>query len=321
MNAVLKTIVFFLLLLSAQANAQLVPSREENIDFITTFGKDAASEWGDDDHSQVYFFLIPASNKTPVYIRVFDPETGGQNDQINNQFNTSCRYTIYGGRGSYSEKDARGIDPVGKYKSGIQLATKTFSTDTAFDNKWFTFGPFNPSEGEFDKDLNGHVFKIVVDGISGDDGNMYRFFLSSLRNEGKAVEGANAFAYELCFRLIKKSQTVAHLYPFVDSRVTSIRQSNFDFDMDGAISLTSVAKKLHKMDGSGNGTWSNTIVKLVQQEKNSSLDFQIVGAAKKTNDMVVYMTNQYDEAVPFFSSPIGGMPRYKYKVDVNYEVK
>jgi hypothetical protein len=34
----------------------------------------------------------------------------------------------------------------------------------------------------------------------------------------------------------------------------------------------------------------------------------------------MYLTNQYNEAIPFFSVPIGGVPKYKYKVDVQYKL-
>ena len=86
-------------------------------------------------------------------------------------FNSSTKFSIYGGAGAYSNKDARGVNPTGNFKSGTQLATKTFSSnDVTFDNSWFTFGPFNPQDGEVDKTLNATIFKIVVEGLDGDDG-------------------------------------------------------------------------------------------------------------------------------------------------------
>ena len=73
--------------------SQLVPSKEENIAFLTTFGKDAAGTWGDDTHIQIYFAGVPSKQKEAIYIRVFDPECGGMNDQINGAFNTKTKFS------------------------------------------------------------------------------------------------------------------------------------------------------------------------------------------------------------------------------------
>ena len=66
---------------------------------------------------------------------VFDPETGGQHDQLNGStFDTQTSISIYGGIGAYSNKDARQVEPIGQYDSGIQLITKTFGSEEKYDN-------------------------------------------------------------------------------------------------------------------------------------------------------------------------------------------
>jgi hypothetical protein len=296
---------------------QLVPAKESNIEFLATFGSNAKGTWGDDDHTQVFFISLSNTQKDPFYIRIYDPECGGKNDQINTAFNTQTKFTVYGGNDCYSNKDARQVNPSGNYKSGIQLGSKTFNNETIYDDKWYTFGPFNPQEGELDKELNGYVFKLIIEGISGDDGNMYKFFVSTQADNNYAPEGTNAFAYEMCFRINAQSpNALAHLYPFIDKNVLSVRQYNFDFDSDGEIRLTTIAKKLHPQAISKDGTWEWSANKVKDEEKNTSFDLQISKKGAKSNDMVMYMVNQYNEAVPFFSNPIGGKPKYKYKIDV-----
>ncbi len=309
----------FLILFTFKQYAQCVPSKEENIDFIATFGKDASGSWGDDDHVQTYFFSVQKSNKKPFYIRVFDPDCGGKNDQKNNQFNTSTFFGIYGGKGCYTNKDARNINPIGNYKSGLLLKSKVFKDEKEYDNNWYSFGPFNPDEGEFDKDLDAYVFKIIIEGKQGDDGNMYRFYFSQQADKNNAIEGGSAFAYEVCFRLMNTSKETAHFYPFVDSKVVSITQHNFDFDNDGEVMLTTLIKKLHKQDKSNNNEWQSTKNILQKEELNTSLDLQFIKQASSTNDATFYIANQYGEALPMFSSPIGGLPRYKYKIDIELQ--
>jgi len=307
--------------ISLNVISQIVPSKEENIDFIVTFGKDAPGTWGDDDHSQVYFVAVPTEYKGNFYLRVFDPETGGVNDQSNGGFDTKTKFSFYGGKGCYTEKDARSIDPIGKYKSGALITSKVFETDNNLDNGWFSFGPFNPQEGEYDAELKSNVFKIVIESFAGNDGNAYRLSLSSKKEENLPIQGSNFFAYELCFRLINKNNETAHLYPFVNSNVIKVKQHNFDLDNDGYLRLNSVAKKSHNLATSGDGEWKSSDIEITPAEANTSLDIHIIKGKNVSNDLTLYLTNQYKEAVPFFSSPLGGLPKYKYKVDVKFEVK
>lgn len=310
--------VFFIIIIASlnALKAQMVPGQFEQIDFLITFGKSCPTSWGDDDNSQTFFFIVPKSFDHPVYLRVFDPDTGGQHDQINGEFDTKMKYEVYGGEGAYSNPEARAIDPTGNYKSGTLIGAKTFGQSAEYDNQWYSFGPFNPLEGEFIEELDGHVLKVIVEGVRGNDGNLYKYFLSSKHDGNQDVEGANAFTYEYSFRLPEKARQIVHLYPFIDRDVVSIKQHNFDLDNEAQVMLYSVSKNRHQGEISGNDTWTQSKHVIDAEEKNSTLDIQILKTKPSSNDVVAYITNQYDEAVPFFSNPIGGPPKYKYKVNV-----
>jgi len=312
--------LFLLLLTSTNGFAQEMPSREENIDYLVTFGKEAPTGWGDDDHTQIFFFVVPKTHENPVYIRVFDPDVGGKNDQANQGFNSKTRFAVYGGTDAFSDKDARGLQPTGNYKSGSLLASQTFGVQPSVDNNWYTFGPFNPVEGEYVEFLDGYVFKMITEGLSGDDGNLYRYFLSEEGERNVAPEGGNGFTYEYSFRLNSQKGSVAQIYPFVDGNVVSIRQNNFDFDNDGSIRLYSVAKNGHRMVASADGNWGKSDHMVVDAEKGKSLNIQIVKGGTFDNDMVYYVTNQYEEPLPFFAIPIGGSPKYKYDIEIKIDI-
>lgn len=311
--------VFLCLCVATLASAQEFPSPLENVAFITTFGQDAPSSWGDDDHVQVYFVSIPNDYPDAVYLRVFDPDIGGQFDaKMGGGFNTKCTFSVIGGAGAYSSEAGRQVDPLEGFKVGTQLVSRSFETDQNTDGKWVTLATLNPREGENDPELEAFVFKIVCEGLSGDDGNLYRFFLSTSTDENLPVPNANAFAYELCFRLKKTTDQPAHFYPFIESNVVAIRQYNFDFDQGGAIRLFSVARQAVGQIVSGDDEWKLTESKILTPEKNASIDYQIIPASNGDNDMAVYFTNQYGEAIPFFASPIGGVPQFGYKSDTQY---
>jgi hypothetical protein len=299
--------------------AQPVPNIEENIPFLMTFGNKAETSWGDDDFSQTFFFLLPKDFNQPFFIWVYDPDIGGQVDEIAGVWDTRVTYSIYGGKGCWSDEDAQGTDPVGNYKSGTLLATKSFGENPRYDNNWYVFGPFNPTEGEFAEQYDGNVIKMICEGIAGDDGNMYRYYLSTSASDRVPIEGGNAFAYEYSFRMHNTSEQVSHIYPYVDEKTITVKLSNFDWDNDGFIRTVSVARKGQLSKASGEDVWEESEFKIYDEEKNTSLDIQFIKKPPpivKNNNVVIYVKNQYGRNLEFFTSPLGGVPKYKYSIGV-----
>lgn len=312
-------ILFLLMIGMLQAQAQSVPAAEENIPYLVTFGKAGEKSWGDHNFSQVFFFVIPQSQVDPIYIRIYDPETGGAIDEKKGDYNTTTEFSVYGGKEAFTHKDARRNEPAGNYKSGNLLASKSFTDNAKHDQQWYTLGPFNPKEGELVADYGGYIFKVIAEGTSGDDGNLYRYFLSVSQEENKPVEGANSFTFEYTFRLSDNAADVSHIYPYVDSKVISVKISDFDHDNDGVIKIVSVAKRGEVTKVSGDNNWTYNEHKITEEEKNTSLDIQFIknkSAPAKNNNITLSIANQYGELLPFYVVPIGGIPKYKYKIGV-----
>ena len=305
----------FILFCSADVRSQQVPAEIENIPFLCTFGKEGSKSWGDDDFSQTFFFVIPNSHKDPVYIRIYDPGTSGKHDEQKGTYNTKTKFSVYGGKGCITEKDARSMNPVGKYKSGNLLHSKTFGQD--YDGKWYTFGPLNPTSGENWQKVGGNVFKIIAEGISGDDGNLYRYFLSTSADKNIEIEGGNAFTYEYTFRMHEDPKETSHVYPYIDSRVVSVKQGNFDWDNDGELKIITNTRFGIFLKKSGQGNWMKSEHKIDPKEKESTFDVQFHKNKKqpaKNNNVTFYITNQYGETLPFFTIPIGGVPKPKTNI-------
>lgn len=308
--------MFFLCI---NAKAQPFPSEDEKIQHLVVFGKNARLSYGDDDEVQIYFFTIPEKSNDPFYVRVFDPDVGGTIDEKGggSPFNTKTKFSFYGGKGAHSAKDAQGQSPKGNYKSGVFITGKTFGEDVQYDGQWHEFGPFNPKEGELQPDYGGYVFKMVIEGLEGDDGNLYKIFLSSEKDKNVKVEGGNAFCYEYTFRLSEEMTHVSHIYPFIPANVVRCEINVFDFDNAGIVRVVSVAKKGEMFGSTTEGTWSQIKFEISKEELNTSLDIQFINKkAVRNNNVAVYITNQYGELLPFYSIPIGGVPKYKYKIGV-----
>lgn len=300
------------------ATAQAIPSEDEKIPYLTTFSKNAAISFGDDDFIQIYFFVVPEKSNDPFYIRVYDPDNGGTIDEKGGGgFNSKTKFSFFGGKGAHSNKEAQSQTPKGNFKSGVFITGKTFGEDPAMDAQWYEFGPFNPKEGELQPEYGGYVFKMVVEGLEGDDGNLYKMFLSSNKEKNVKVEGANSFCYEYTFRLEEKMAAVSHIYPFISKDVISCDISVFDFDNAGLLRVVSVEKKGDIATSATEGSWSKQKFVITDGEKNTSLDIQFINKKEvKNNNIAVFITNQYGELMPFYSLPIGGVPKYKYKIGV-----
>lgn len=313
--------IFFLIIvlfgLDTLTFGQAVPAPEENIPFLVTFGKNGSKKWGDDDFVQSFFFVIPETHKTPVFIRIFDPGTSGKFDEQQGAFDTKTRYSVYGGKGCITEKDARSTVPTGNFKSGNLLATKTFSAE--YDGEWYTLGPFNPTAGENAPQYGGNVIKIIAEGISGNDGNLYRYFLSTSPTKNIPIEGGNAFTFEYTFRLNDNPNEISHVYPYIDDKVISIRQGNFDWDNDGALKVVTVSRLAIHLKKSGDGDWQMSEHEVLESEKGSTFDVQFHKNKAKpaqNNNLTFFLTNHYGEALPFFTIPIGGIPKPKTSIKV-----
>lgn len=310
--------IILLLLVTHQLLGQQIPSKVENIAYLVTFGKDAQTSHGDDDFYQVFFFQIPETSTTPVYIRIFDPETSGDLDEKKDEYNTETVYSVYGGKKCSTDPLLKRSNAIDDCRSGILIQSESYGNSTEHSGKWVTLGPFNPKEGEYNKFFKTYIFKCLVEGKTGDDGNIYKLFLSSNPNENIAVEGGNIYTYKYHFRLVSERKSITHLYPYVDDKVVKIKQNNFDFDNDGVIKVVSTAKNGEIVASSGDNEWVSSFLVIKNIERNTSLDYQIVKKGDWKNDMVIFLTNQYGEKLPFFSIPIGGVPKYKMGIDIIY---
>lgn len=317
-KASMASLCFSFLLMFGNTYSQRIPNESENIDYVMTFGEAAPTTMGDDDHVQIFFFMVPMSHDQSIFIRIFDADTGGDHDELKNVANTKTRISLYGGKGSFSNEDARKTNPVGAYKSGTILFTKIFGNEVEYNSKWYSFGPINPIEGEQVTELKSYVFKVVIAGVSGDDGNAYRLFLSSNSLKNVPVDGANSFTYEYTFKA-PLSKTIVHIYPFIDNTVSSITQYNFDGDNLGNMFLYSVAKNRHESKYSGDNEWISDKHKIEPMERNTTLDIQLLTKNASANTMSLYVLNQYDVAIAFFSTPIGGPPKFKYDPTVVFK--
>jgi len=200
---------------------------------------------------------------------------------------------------------------------------KTFGNNEIYDGEWYTFGPFNPKEGEYINEYGGYIFKMIAEGIEGDDGNLYKYFLSESPIDNKPVEGGNAFTFEYTFRLSDNKNNIAHLYPFIEENVISVKIANFDFDNDGDVNIVSIVKNEEKSKASGDNIWAASLHRIAEREKKTTLDVRFIKSQKlvRNNNVTLYVNNQYGDMLPIYTVPIGGTPNSNYKIQFDKKKK
>ena len=209
--------------------------------FVVTVGPDASEALGDDDHVGVIFFEVPASYSDSLYLRIFDADTGGGVDEQYGDWNTTITYTLRGGDGAYTYPNARSSHPDSSgINSGTLLTQTVIGNDGAYNNNWnLAFGPYSASDGEAPVvGSSKRVFKFVVEGAAGDDGNFYNVALSTDPLTNTAPAGSRVFAYSWTFWLTADSVQWPPLYPYVPPGISFFEQHNWDMDYaSGTITL------------------------------------------------------------------------------------
>ena len=141
--------------------------------------------------------------------------------------------------------------------------------------------------------------------------------MSTSRDENIPIEGGNAFTFEYKFRMYDNPNEVSHIYPYVDIESTRIRVENFDWDNDGIIRVSSEVRREQLCNVSGDDEWAITEFDVLTGEKGKSLNFQFIKGPEgmRNNNVVINVRNQRGEQLKFYSSPIGGVPKYRYTIE------
>jgi hypothetical protein len=278
--------------------------------YVTTFGPGAELAEGDNDHVQIIFFEVPDTAPDNLYVRIFDADTGSVKDELSGPSDTVMTYTVRGGVGAYSNDDARSERPgsVG-INSGQVITQQVVGEDNALDNDWLTL-PVTRTAGE-PVVGGGHVFKLVVQGAAGNDGNWYQVAISSDSNNNVAVDDSRIFAYSWCLVPPDLGHDAVPLYPYVPAGTGAVTQFNFDFDNSGSITLTTPLRNLVVSPGGISGdedtaSKSFPITRTGETATTWSARY-LSGRGATRNEITIWFTGD-GEVLPMFVSPTTDPP-------------
>ena len=112
-------------------------------------------------------------------------------------------------------------------------------------------------------------------------------------------------------------EEVAHIYPYVEDGTISVRISNFDWDNDGDIMVISIKRQGSSINTSNEDHWTTDELRVQDEEIGTSFDFRFIKARPlvRHNNVVVNVRNQFGDALPFYTIPLGGVPKYRGEVE------
>jgi len=280
--------------------------------YLSLFGPGASGTEGDDDHVQLIFFAVPSANTDNLYFRIFDADTGGGGlgetiDRPAGGYDTTITYTLRGYTNTYTDPNARSHNPNATgINAGTLLTQTVIGADATHHANWsLVFGPYTASDGEL---VGGsRVFKLVVEGASGNDDNAYNVALSTNGASNVAPGGSRVFAYSWTFPLT--SGASQWLYPYVatgTAGTSTFDQHNWDMDNDGSITLHTPMRDgiAATVSGDGNEASSSEPVQVYEDGATWTVT---MGGSTSWNDLTFWAVGDGSD-VAIFTRPTMDTP-------------
>ena len=265
-----------------------------------TYGPKASTGEGDPDYREVIFLSVPDSVQDRLYLRVFDPDTGGDHDLIyGGAEDTETRFRLFGGEGAYSGAVSGGPEPgPEQLAAGTVLDERVIGASAALDDRWQTLFTTLPAQGEA---IGGRrVFRLQVEGTAGNDANLYSVTLSLRDRRNLAPDGLEIVDLRPTVR-VPDSQHVTELRFEVPADAERLKVRNFDA-ANAAISFVSAFRSV-PLAASGQDEWRESEVALQPDERGQIAALVFGGGEELPNDVTFQITDQAGQALPIQLAP------------------
>ncbi|MBN9010464.1 MAG: PKD domain-containing protein, partial [Rhizobiales bacterium] len=265
---------------------------------LINYGKWATPKQGDNDHHQVIYLSVPAATAGKLYLRVFDPDTGGAHDQVDKRYlTTATRFAVFGGPGAFVP-GAAGPQELSKDEmtAGTLLGEKTFRRDRKVDDTWQTIAELDPGQGTPAGDRI--VFRLLVDALTGVNGNVFDVTMSTAADANVAPAGLQVFSYSPTVRMPSRG-VLTEVKFLVPPGTKEVKVGNFDAAF-GTVNLDT-RFVTYPLVASGQGDWKETTVELPADTTEAALT--ISGGREYPNDTTFYVIGEDGKLLPFVLPP------------------
>ncbi|MEO4041344.1 PKD domain-containing protein [Hoeflea sp. CAU 1731] len=273
----------------------LLPVRAEDPEstahkpLLVTFGPRAAQSEGDHDYRQLVRISAP-SDAGRLYIRVYDPDVGGAHDEPLAGFDTQTRFSLYGnGSETTIYRDPQGV--VQETVTGEPVGSVEFRSDSEADGQWVTLFTVDASDGVAMGEAR--EFVLAIEGVSGNDGNVFDVFVSRQENENVAPHGTSVYSYVPTFQSPEEGVFVELRFR-VPQDADALDVENFDAAR-GEIAYGGRFRSL-PLGASNKSEWIRDRITLEADEPGRLGSVTFAGGNESPNDLTVFAGAPMDGA-------------------------
>jgi hypothetical protein len=274
--------------------SQYFPDPAWDMPLPMVYGRDVPATLGDPDHFMDIYFIVPENYEQRVYFSVYDPGSEGEHDIVKDD-KSFFQYTVLGGKGCFVANN---------HFSGTIIARRSFGSSGEYDMVQETIGGCDVRQGEYISWLKGYLFKVVIEGLSGYNGNCFRVEVSGREDYPVPIEGVRIFSDEITFNLDNIPEEIAHIYPMVTEGTKKIILSTYDMEKEGSIKVVSPDGKIRELKVSGDDEWVKNEIAIREEEEGWPLDIQIRNSKKpKIKDNIITIRLVDQEGMPLVTEP------------------
>ena len=265
----------------------------QEVPLSVTYGPEASTAEGDPDYREIIFLSVPESVQDELFLRVFDPDTGGDHDhQYGAGADSETQFKLFGGDGAYTGAAAAAPDAE-QLVAGSEIAVRGLGVDPAQDGRWRTLMSFTADDGEAVGDRR--VFRLQVDGTEGDDANLYEVALSLREHRNLPPDGLEIFSFAPSLRVPDEDRITELRFPVpADAERLTVR--NFDA-ANAEIALTTAFRSV-PLAASGQNEWGEAEVALEDEERGELAAVVFGGGAEMPNDVTFEIRDQAGRSLP-----------------------
>lgn len=282
-------------------------STAETQALLVVYGVNAPSSEGDVDHREQIVFSVPADTPGRFFVRLYDPETNGDDDfTYGGPRDSVTTFRVMGGEGAFTgatrpvmvnERDRAPYPARIVNDPGRALVQAEYGFDSGTNGRWVNLGAVRARQGEVIGDRA--YFRIDVDGTGGNDGNGFSVAVSTARDRNRAPEGLSMFAYQPTIRWSEGS--TATRVTFEQGAQGPFTVQNFDGAKGDLSVVTDYADIPVRM--SGQDYWSVETV----EAGGSALALSLKGGFETPNDVTVSVFDGAGEPVALMMPPKGAL--------------
>ena len=272
-------------ILASGVGVQHAASEDETVSIprLVTFGTRAQQSEGDHDYRQFVRISVPKASGD-IHFRILDPDVGGEYDEALRGFNTRTRFSLYGDGASIERsRDVEGV--IQENINGSALGSEDYGYNEHLDGQWVTV--FSSSTEQGAEDGGNRVFYLAVEGLNGDDGNVFDLMVSRSGTENQPIDGVELTSYVPTLQ-VAEDEELAELRFDIPDGAEALMVENFD----AAGGTVSYAGRFFSapLTPSSKSQWQTDKITLRDGEAGRAASIKTSGGDESPNDVTIVVS-------------------------------